>query len=131
MSNNSNNQGRAYEFICLLSLNEAIKEFRPSQIIQNSSYAAAENAWNTLDLGQQQLYALSAKSTIETIFAMEPNIVEGCDDILNLYIQNDHHGEDDIRFEEASHEVKPVFNKKCKNDSRHLILCFYSNFSLL
>lgn len=40
-------------------------------------------------------------------------------------------GEDDIRFEEASHEVKPVFNKKCKNDSRHLILCFYSNFSLL
>ena len=98
MSNNSNNQGRAYEFICLLSLNEAIKEFRPSQIIQNSSYAAAENAWNTLDLGQQQLYALSAKSTIETIFAMEPNIVEGCDDILNLYIQNDHHGEEaDVR----------------------------------
>lgn len=98
MSSKSNNQGRAYEFICLLSLNEAIQAFRPSQIIKNSSYIAAANAWNILDLGQQQLYTLSVKSTIETIFAMEPNIVEGNDDILNLYIQNDQHGEEaDVR----------------------------------
>ena len=98
MSKASNNQGRAYEFICLLSLNEAIKEIRPVRIIQNSSYKAAENAWNTLSTGEQQLFTFSAKSTIETIFAMEPHIVEVCDDVLNLYIQTDKHGEEaDVR----------------------------------
>jgi hypothetical protein len=93
MNKTSNNQGRAYEYICLLSLNKAINEIRPSRIIQNSSYLSAERAWNTLSKAEQQLYALSAKSTIDTIFAMEPNIVEVCDDILNLYIQEDQRGE--------------------------------------
>ena len=98
MTENSNNQGRAYEFICLLSLNDAIKVFRPSQIIKNSSYVAAEKAWNTLDASEQKLYTLSAKSTIATIFAMEPNIVEVCNDILSVYIQTDQHGEEaDVR----------------------------------
>ena len=98
MSNACNNQGRAYEFICLLSLNEAINSIRRSRIVYNSSYEAAESAWETLSVSDQQLYALSAKSTIETIFAMEPNIVEVCDDVLNLYIQTDQQGEEaDVR----------------------------------
>ncbi|MCQ2145928.1 MAG: HaeIII family restriction endonuclease [Bacteroidales bacterium] len=98
MSNASNNQGRAYEFICLLSLNDAINQIRKARIIFNSSYEAAEYAWSTLSRNEQQLYALSARSTIETIFAMEPNIIEQSDDILNLFIQNDQHGEEaDVR----------------------------------
>ena len=98
MSNASNNQGRAYEFVCLNSLYEAINKIRPAKIVRNSSYLAAENAWDTLTQGEQTLYALSAKSTIETIFALEPNIVEQSSDILNLYIQNDQHGEEaDVR----------------------------------
>lgn len=98
MSNASNNQGRAYEFVCLNSLYEAINKIRPAKIVRNSSYLAAENAWETLTHGEQTLYALSAKSTIETIFALEPNIVEQSSDILNLYIQNDQHGEEaDVR----------------------------------
>lgn len=98
MSNLSNNQGRAYEFICLVSLNDAINQIRPSRIIQNSSYDAAKSAWDTLSDDEQQLYTLSAKSTIETIFAMEPNIVEESVDILNLFIQTDKHGEEaDVR----------------------------------
>lgn len=48
MSDKSNNQGRAYEFVCLLSLGEEIGKFRPVNIVQNSSYLAAEYAWNTL-----------------------------------------------------------------------------------
>lgn len=36
---------------------------------------------------------LSAKSTIETIFALEPNIIEADDDILKIYIQPDRKGE--------------------------------------
>lgn len=98
MSNASNNQGRAYEFICLLSLSEAINKIRSAEIVHNSSYEAAQNAWSSLSLSEQQLYTLSAKSTIETIFAMEPNIVEQSDDILCLYIQSDQHGEEaDVR----------------------------------
>lgn len=98
MSNASNNQGRAYEFICLLSLNEAINKIRSARIVHNSSYDAAEYAWGTLSRNEQQLYTLSAKSTIETIFAMEPNIVEQSNDVLSLYIQNDQHGEEaDVR----------------------------------
>lgn len=48
MSDKSNNQGRAYEFVCLLTLGEEIGKIRPVNIVQNSSYLAAEYAWNTL-----------------------------------------------------------------------------------
>lgn len=82
MTNVSNNQGRAYEFACLNSLYIAISKIRPAKIIKNSSYQAAENAWNTLTIEGQSLYVLSAKSTVETIFALEPNIVEQSSDIL-------------------------------------------------
>ena len=98
MSNASNNQGRAYEFVCINSLYEAINKIRPAKIVINSSYVAAENAWQTLTQNEQTLYSLSAKSTIETIFGLEPNIVEQSPDILSLFIQNDQHGEDaDVR----------------------------------
>lgn len=98
MSNASNNQGRAYEFICLSSLYEAINKIRPANIVKNSSYLAAENAWKSLTEGEQALYALSSRSTIETIFALEPNLIEQGHDFVNLYIQNDQHGEEaDVR----------------------------------
>ena len=92
MSANSNNQGCAYEFICLHSLYEAISDIRPAEITHNSSYDAAKYAWNTLEETDKLLYTLSAKSTIDTIFAMEPKIVEQTDDLLKLYIQTDKHG---------------------------------------
>ena len=86
MSNTSNNHGRAYEFICLNALYDAISKVRPTKIIKNSSYTVAEKAWNVLSQIEKDLYTLSATSTIDTIFALEPNIVEKSNDILNLYI---------------------------------------------
>lgn len=98
MSSKSNDQGRAYEYICLKSLCDAISQIRSAQIVKNSSYNAAESAWNTLDSSEKALYTLSAKSTIDTIFALEPNIVEESSDVLNLYIQTDQNGEEaDVR----------------------------------
>ena len=98
MSNNCNNQGRAYEYICLHSLCDAISSIRPATIIKNSSYYASRNAWDTLNNTDKALYTLSAKSTIDTIFSLEPNIVERTDDILNLFIQVDQRGEEaDVR----------------------------------
>lgn len=92
MSNKSNNQGRAYEYVCLHLLLEKILEIRPAKIIENSSYIASQKAWNSLERAQQVLYKLSAESTIETIFALEPNIVEVNDEFLALYIQPDECG---------------------------------------
>jgi hypothetical protein len=98
MTSKSNNNGRAYEFICLQSLQEAINAIRPAQIVSNSSYKAALRAWETLSCDEKNLYTLSAKSTIDTIFALEPNIVEQTDDVLLLYIQIDEKGtEADVR----------------------------------
>lgn len=93
MSSKSNDQGRAYEYICLHTLNNAIGRIRNSEIEKNSYYEAAEHAWNTLSGAEKALYTLSAKSTIDTIFALEPNIIEKENDVLKLYIQSDEHGE--------------------------------------
>ena len=93
MSTKSNNQGRAYEFVCLNSLYEAISKIRSAKIIQNSSYDAAEKAWKTLDAESKTFYTLSAQSTINTIFALEPNIIAKDSDLLALYIQTDKNGE--------------------------------------
>lgn len=93
MSNKSNNQGRAFEFICLLSLHAAINKIRPAQIIRdNSGYDAAKTAWDGIDISQQQLMTLSAQSTINTIFELEPNLIEEGQDMLSLYIQKDVRG---------------------------------------
>lgn len=48
MSEKSNNQGRAYEFSYLTTLFEEISKVRPAKIEKNSSFYAAERAWNTL-----------------------------------------------------------------------------------
>lgn len=93
MSSKSNDQGRAYEYICLHTLNNAIGRIRNSEIEKNSCYEAAEHAWNTLSGAEKALYTLSAQSTIDTIFALEPNIIEKENDVLKLYIQSDEHGE--------------------------------------
>ena len=93
MSEFSNNNGRAYEFACLMTLYEAISNIRPAKIVENSSFDAAKEAWDSLDEETHHIYLISAGSTIDTIFAMEPNIVEVNDDILLLYIQPDKKGE--------------------------------------
>ncbi len=45
MSNSSNNQGRAYEYICLLTLEKEINQYRTAVVEHNSSFEAAQNAW--------------------------------------------------------------------------------------
>ena len=46
MSVQSNNQGRAYEYICLITLCSEISKFRSVEIEQNSAYNAAYHAWS-------------------------------------------------------------------------------------
>lgn len=98
MSVQSNNQGRAYEYICLLTLNEEINKIRKSEIIENSAFTAAQNAWNFVDDIFKSLLSESAKAAVQTIFDMEPMIIEDGNDVLKLQIQTDNEGkEGDVR----------------------------------
>lgn len=92
MSEQSNNQGRAYEYICLVTLHNEISKFRSVEIEQNSAYYAAYHAWSLIGETFQETLTESAKSTVATIFDMEPMIIEQNDDLLKLQIQTDKEG---------------------------------------
>lgn len=92
MSSKSNDQGRAYEFACLCELEQAIRQYRPVQVITNSSYTAAQHAYNILSKSEQNKYHTSAKAMIPAIFECEPMMVEDTNDVLELFIQKDEAG---------------------------------------
>ena len=93
MSNQSNDKGRAYEYICLQTLFREINDIRPAEIIENSSFYAAARAWEAIDVTTRGALVISAKAAVATLFDMEPMIVEEDDDCLELYIQPDTKGE--------------------------------------
>ncbi|MDO4618677.1 MAG: HaeIII family restriction endonuclease, partial [Clostridia bacterium] len=94
----SNNQGRAYEYICLITLEKEIKKMRSVEIEINSSYQAALSAWESIDEGLRNTLKDSAVAAIESIFELEPLIVEDGTDMLTLSIQTDSKGEEgDVR----------------------------------
>ena len=98
MSSKSNNQGRAYEFAYLNILHEEISKYRLSKIEKNSSYEAAEKAWNTLEESEKDMYKLSALAGANAILELEPLILDDGDDELELKIQADEKGkEGDVR----------------------------------
>ena len=98
MSEQSNNHGRAYEYICLTTLYNEISQYRSAKIQQNSAYHAAFHAWSQVGQVFQDILLNSAKSAVATIFDMEPMIIEKSDDLLKLKIQTDNEGKDgDVR----------------------------------
>ena len=98
MSNQSNDYGRAYEYVCLTVLYNEINRHRKCVIDENSSFIAAQNAWNNIDEMLQGNLALSAVSFVDTLFDLEPLIIEDSGDILNLQLQPDSKGEEgDVR----------------------------------
>lgn len=98
MSSQSNDQGRAYEYICLLTLGNDIRRFRSATITENSSFYAAQRAWNSVSVQLQDNLTKAAEAAVQTIFDLEPLIVEDGDDELELFIQPDTKGEEgDVR----------------------------------
>ena len=82
MSNQSNDKGRAYEYICLQTLFREINDIRPAEIIENSSFYAAARAWEAIDVTTRGALVISAKAAVATLFDMEPMIVEEDDDFI-------------------------------------------------
>ena len=98
MSSKSNDQGRAYEYITLLTLHTEISKKRRVEIIKNSSLEAARNAWENMSRSMQSILTISAHSFVPEIFNLEPLILEEDDDVVELLIQKDKNGEDgDVR----------------------------------
>lgn len=98
MSNKSNDEGRAYEFICLITLQKEILNYRSAEIVENSSFHAALRAWNTVGVDIQKILETSAKAVVTTLFDLEPLMIEDDSDKLQLYIQSDSRGEEgDVR----------------------------------
>lgn len=98
MSERSNNQGRAYEFSYLVTLYEEIKNIRSVHIEKNSSYYAAKRAWLKLSDSEMTIYKASALAGVNTLFELEPLILDDGADELELKIQSDDKGKDgDVR----------------------------------
>lgn len=98
MSNKSNDNGRAYEFITLITLHSEISKVRPSEIQKDSSYYAAKAAYDRTDSYLVNNLKKAAKAMVDTIFELEPLILDDGNDMLQLLIQPDEKGEEgDVR----------------------------------
>ena len=99
MSKLSNNQGRAYEMAYLLSFTAAFKLYECSfNVVKNSSFFAAQRAWESVSQDMQIMFLESATAAINTLLDLEPIILENKEDELELLIQSDDKGEEgDVR----------------------------------
>lgn len=88
----SNDQGRAFEYITLITLHSEISKIRPATIEQNSSFFAAQRAWNNISADIQNNLQRSANAYVDAIFDLEPLILEDDGDEVELLIQPDDRG---------------------------------------
>lgn len=92
MSKNSNDNGRAYEFVWIQTLYNALKQLRTTEVINNSSLEANKKAWSMLSEDMKRILEVSADAAIETILELEPCMTEDDGDILTLEFQKDENG---------------------------------------
>ncbi len=90
MSSKSNDQGRAFEYACIMKLKDRIEDKRPA-VIDEESIIAAHKAWETQSETEKNMYLRAADAFIDTLFSAEPLILEcdGNDDIIVLSINKD------------------------------------------
>ncbi len=97
---NSSIKGKAYEYACVLALQEIITPIRSIELEQNESLRIAKLRYeNDIASEEKSEMLLSAKAGIETIIDMEPKIIEDGKDTLTVCIQPDNVAEQtgDIR----------------------------------
>ncbi len=98
MSNSSNNQGRAYEFIWINTLFDVLSQKRKVVIVDNSSYRANKRAWKLIDTNLQNILKTSAKAAVNTLLELEPCMTEPDEHDLVLELQTDEAGiQGDVR----------------------------------
>jgi len=87
---NSSIKGKAYEYACVLVLQEIITPIRKIELEQNESLRIARSRYED-DISDEERseMLISAKAGIETIIEMEPKIVEDGRDTLTVCLQPD------------------------------------------
>lgn len=93
MSNQSNVFGRAYEYICIETLNVEINKYRKSVIEKSFTYEIAKECWDFIDQETKDIFKQSALAATISIFDLEPMITEIGEDCLVLKMQKDEEGE--------------------------------------
>ena len=93
MSNKSNNQGRAFEYITLITLKEEISKVRYVVVEEDTSFFATKRAWNQIDSKLRIDLKKAAEAAMDIILKSEPMILEDTHDTLELLIQPDSQGE--------------------------------------
>lgn len=90
MSSKSNDQGRAFEYACVIDLRDRIDDFRPVTIDEDS-ISAAKRAWKLQDEQAQSTFLRAAGAFVDTLFDSEPLLLEcdGDDDVVVLSINKD------------------------------------------
>lgn len=93
MSSKSNNNGRAFELLCLNALYGEIAKIRSVSIIKNSAYTADERALAAISDCLKSDLERSAIAATAAVLDMEPMITEATEDELTLCIQTDEEGQ--------------------------------------
>ena len=92
MTASSNNNGRAYEYIFLETLANSIRQYRNANVLEDSCYDVSKRAWEKVTTAEQDDLRLGAEAAIQTLFDLEPMMVEPTDDEMVLKIQSDQNG---------------------------------------
>ena len=71
MSTKSNDQGRAFEYACIIELKDRIDDFRPV-IIDENTISAAKRAWELQAANNRQMFIRAAGAFVDTLFEAEP-----------------------------------------------------------
>ena len=98
MSDKSNNQGRAFEYIFINTLKKEIEKKRSVEIEKNSSYLAAERAWDSIEKSMQEILRKGALASCNKLFEAEVLLTEEGGTPVSLKLQPDQAGEEgDVR----------------------------------
>lgn len=89
MSIRSNDQGRAYEYAWINTLQEALQPAGATRIVRNSSLDANRRAWESVSRDAQELFTLSATAALDTVLELEPRLCEDREAPLLLEFQRD------------------------------------------
>lgn len=93
MSKKSNDYGRAYEYCFIMNFCDRISQEIPCLISDNTALRTAKEAYFALSDFEKLLFEMSVKSTFDTIFQMEPRILDKDGKELVLTLQHDQAGE--------------------------------------
>lgn len=90
MSNSSNTNGRAFEYICITTLKNVISKFRTVEIEESSTLSLCKNEWEKLSAPEKNIFQLGAIAAVNQILILEPRIEDKqADDVLKLAMQKD------------------------------------------